>query len=314
MNIVFLDASTIGKVDCFDKLKRFGDLRVYDFTPEELLVERIMDAEIVLVNKVKISASVMDACTSLKLICVTATGLDNVDLVYAKEKGVEVKNVKGYSTDSVAQATFSMIFHLNNHNAYYDDYVQSGQYSHSKIFTNLERDIFQLKGKRFGVIGFGSIGKKVAEIAKVFGCEVVYYSTSGLNLKQAYEHLDLEELLSTSDFISIHSPLNSKTLGLIGAMELKKMKKSAILVNMGRGGIVNESDLAVALDLNQIRAAGLDVLSQEPIMEGNPLLCIKEKQKLFITPHIAWASVEARNLLMEKVVSHVENYLKTKDL
>ena len=312
MKIVFLDAATVGGNSELQELNKIGDLISYGTTPRELVLERINSAEIVLVNKVRIDREILRQCPSLKLICLTATGMDNVDLEYAKSIGVEVKNVKGYSTESVVQATFSTLLHLNNHNAYYDEYVKSGKYSESKIFTHLAYPIFELKGKQFGIIGMGDIGNKVANIAKSFGSQVVYHSTSGKNLKQPYSHLELDELLETSDIISIHAPLNSKTRDLISTAQLLKMKNSAILINMGRGGIINEEALAKALDTKTIRAAGIDVLSEEPIRAENPLLHIKNKNRLFITPHIAWASREARTRLIQLVIQNIMNYIATK--
>jgi glycerate dehydrogenase len=251
----------------------------------------------------------MDQAARLKLICIAATGMNNVDLDYAMNKNIPVKNVSGYSTDSVTQSTFAMLFYLMNHLQYYDEYVKSGSYTQSPIFTHHGREFYELKNKTFGIIGLGTIGKTVAKIASSFSCRVVYYSTSGNNRNADYERVSLETLLKSSDLISIHAPLNENTENLIGLKELTMMKRTAILINAGRGGIVSEKDLAAALDEDLIYGAGLDVLEKEPIDKGNPLLSIKNREKLLITPHIAWASLESRTLLMDKVYDNIKDYL-----
>jgi lactate dehydrogenase-like 2-hydroxyacid dehydrogenase len=311
MKIVFLDRSTIGDTSV-DGIRKFGDLTVYENTTEHQTIGRVRDHEIIITNKVGIGKSVMDAADKLKLVCVAATGVNNVDLEHARSKGIVVKNVSGYSTESVAQATFSSLFYLLHHVGYYDDYVKSGQYARSEIFTHHGRSFWQIAGREFGIIGLGTIGKRVAEIASAFGCRVSYYSTSGKNSYDAYQrHEKLESLLQNCDIISIHAPLNETTLDLIGYEQFRSMKKNAILINMGRGGIVNESDLCKALDERLIAGAVLDVLEKEPIEMSNPLLKLKNADRLLITPHIAWASIEARNLLIEKICDNIEKYINT---
>jgi lactate dehydrogenase-like 2-hydroxyacid dehydrogenase len=252
----------------------------------------------------------MDAAARLKLVCIAATGMNNVDLTYAKERGIQVKNVADYSTESVVQTTFTTLLYLLNKPTYYDQYVKSGAYSKNQAFTHIAGSFWQLHGKQLGIIGMGNIGRRVADVAKAFGCEVVYYSTSGKNTAQAYPRMELEELLATSDVVSVHAPLNEKTKDLITQKELSCMQPHAYLLNMGRGGIINEEALAQAINENRIAGAGTDVFSYEPIKEDNPLLQVKNKEKLCLLPHIAWASVEARNLLVNKIEGHIQQFLR----
>ena len=308
LKIVFLDSSTVGNPDNLKQLSELGEYRQYDYTKPSERIKRIGDNLVIITNKVVIDREIMDACPSIKLICIAATGMNNVDLEYAAGKNIQVKNVSGYSTESVAQATFSMLFYLLNSSAYYDNYVKSGEYSHSVIFTHHGREFRELNNKVFGIIGMGTIGSRVARIATAFGARVIYYSTSGKNLDTGYEHNELDILLRTADVISIHCPLNERTKNLINSKRLAIMKPTAYLLNMGRGGIVNESALAEALDQERIAGAALDVLCHEPIEENNPLLKIKNRDRLFITPHIAWASREARTLLIEKIIENIRYY------
>ncbi|MES2733311.1 MAG: D-2-hydroxyacid dehydrogenase [Bacteroidota bacterium] len=308
MKIVFLDVSTMGNIPNLAQLKRFGELVTFDTTSPNQLEERIREAEIIITNKVVISREAMDKAPQLRLICISATGTNNVDMAYAAQKGIAVKNVIGYSTHSVAQVTFTLILTLLNHPSYYDTFVKSGGYAQSPIFTHLDRPFWQLPGKRLGIIGLGNIGKQVAIIAKAFGMEVVYYSASGHNTDQTYERLDLDELLSTSDIVSIHAPLSDKTAGLLDYDKICRLKPTALLINTSRGGIIREADLARALNENRIAGAGLDVFEQEPILPSNPLLSIQEPDKLVLFPHIAWASIEARTLLMDKVCQNIEAF------
>lgn len=308
--IVFLDVSTLGEVENLFDLKELGEFLAYEITLPEERIERLQGIDIAITNKVVIDKDVMDTCPDLKLICIAATGMNNVDLDYAKEKGIEVKNVAGYSTESVAQSVFAMLLYLLHKSNYYDQYFKSGKYVTSPIFTHLGRSFWELRNKRFGIIGLGTIGKRVAEIASAFGVEIVYFSTSGKNMDTRYKSLDLETLLYTSDVISIHCPLNEDTNNLIDTPELKRMKSSAFLLNMARGGIVNEKALADAIDNEWIAGAGADVLAHEPVLADNPLLKIKNKEKLFITPHIAWTSNESRKILVEKIVNNIREFKK----
>lgn len=244
----------------------------------------------------------------MKLICVTATGTNNLDKDYLDQRGIAWRNVAGYSTESVAQHTFALLFYLLEHLPYYDDYVKSGKYINDKSFTHFSKIFHELHGMTWGIIGLGAIGRRVADLAKAFGCHVIYYSASGRKPQEGYEQVDFTTLLKTSDIVSIHAPLTEATMGLMDKEAFAKMKKTAILLNVGRGPIIVEEDLKEALDNGEIAAAGLDVLSVEPMTEDNPLLEVKEKDRLVITPHIAWASVEARTHLMDIILGQIRDF------
>ncbi|MDA7848198.1 D-2-hydroxyacid dehydrogenase [Sulfurospirillum sp.] len=308
MKIVFLDAKTMGDDVSLEAFKEFGEFVTCPTTSNQQTVEHIGNAQVVLTNKVVIDRDVMDKCPQLRLICITATGMNNVDLDYAKQKGIEVKNAAGYSTASVTQTTFTLALYLMSQSKFYDEFVSSGEWSRSGLFTNVERPYSEIKDKKWGIIGFGNIGKSVAKVADAFGANVSYYSTSGANNDSTHTRIDLEDMLKTCDIISIHAPLNEKTNGLIQKEQLNLMKKGAILINVGRGGIVDEADLAEAIDNNGI-LAGLDVTAIEPMEEDNRLLHVKKKENLIITPHIAWASYEARVELMKIVANNIRSYL-----
>jgi glycerate dehydrogenase len=308
--IVFLDVETIGELSKFYQLTRLGNLTVFQTTSPDQRIERIRGKEIVITNKVVIDREVMDASPVLRLICIAATGMNNVDLDYAGQKGILVKNVTGYSTESVVQHTFALLFCLMGNLPYYNNYVKGGDYTRSNLFTHHGKPFMEISSKRFGIIGLGTIGKRVAEVAKHFGTEIVYYSTTGNNLHAEYTRLSLPDLLQTSDIVSIHCPLASETLGLIGYEQFWMMKRNAILINTGRGGIVHEASLARALDEGLIAGAALDVLEKEPPEETNPLLHLKQPDKLIITPHIAWASLESRERLLEGIAQNITDYLE----
>jgi len=310
MKIIFLDASTIGDVPNMDEIRRLGDYAEYPVTSHEQCAERLAGADIAIVNKVIINRDVMTASPRLRLVCVAATGMNNIDMECAAEKGITVKNVAGYSTESVAQVTFSMVLELLTRTHYYNEYIQSGEYSSSPIFTHLAMPFRELANKQYGIIGLGAIGKRVAAIAEAFGAHVCYYSTSGRNLDNPYKHLHLNELLQTSDIVSIHASLNEQTRNLVGMSQLQMMKISALLVNAGRGGIVDEAALAEAIDSGIIAGAGLDVFTQEPLPSGHPLLTVRKKHKLLLLPHIAWASVEARTLLVSRIAENIRSFME----
>lgn len=307
--ICILDAKTLGSDADLSGLSKFGEVTVYNTTKPDEIEDRIKDQNIVITNKVLLNGSNMDSALDLKLICVSATGTNNIDLGYAKSRGIVVTNVAGYSTESVVQHTFAMLFHLIESLNYYDGYVKSMDYSKSDIFTHLDKPFEELCGKTWGIIGLGTIGSSVAAIARAFGCRVVYYSTSGKNNNSGYERVELDKMLKESDIISIHAPLNDSTRNLIDYKCIKVMKKSAILLNLGRGGIVKEGDLAKALDEDLIRGAALDVLESEPVKSDNPLLALKKQDKLLLTPHIAWASVEARRRLINELELNIRAFL-----
>ncbi|MGL4989779.1 MAG: D-2-hydroxyacid dehydrogenase [Sarcina sp.] len=306
-NIVLLDAKTMGNFD-FSGLKKFGNFISYELSTYEEAKERVKDAHVIITNKVKLDEGTLKNAENLELICEMATGYNNIDVEYAKSKNIAVTNVAGYSTNTVAQHTFAMLLGLLNKIAYYDNYVKSGKYANSNIFTHLDENITDIEGKTFGIIGLGQIGRRVAKIASAFGANVVYYSTSGKNSNSEYKRVELLELLQNSDVISIHAPLNDKTKGLMNYENFKKMKENAIVINMGRGPIIVEADLAKAIDENIIGGACLDVFEKEPMDKDNALLNVKNKEKLLLTPHIAWASVEARERLFTDMVKNIEAF------
>lgn len=307
--IVVLDGRTLGNVD-FSKLNEFGNVTYYDLTSSNEVEERIKNANIVLTNKVVLNENNLKNAKNIELICEMATGFNNIDVKYAKENNIAVTNVAGYSTNTVAQHTFAMALNLYDKIAYFDNYVKSKEYSRSNVFTNVDEVYRDINEKVWGIVGLGAIGKKVAKIADAFGCKVIYYSTSGKNSNSEYDRVSFEELLEKADVISIHAPLNENTKSLMNYEAFKKMKKDSILINMGRGPIVVDEDLAKAIDENLIGGAGLDVFEIEPIPENNPLLSIKNKEKLVLSPHIAWASEEARNRLFNDLLENIRVYNK----
>lgn len=307
MKIVCLDAATLGNYD-LSIFKEFGEIQSYATTQKNEVIERLKDADVVMINKVVIDKEVMDSCPNLKLILETATGVNNIDVEYAKEKNIAVKNVAGYSTMSVVQHTFALIFAFLNHIPFYDKWSKDGSWCESPIFTDFSRILNSIAGKKHGIIGFGTIGKEVAKISSAFGAKICYYSTSGKNSDAIYERVELEELLKTCDIISIHAPLNEKTKNLLALKELKLVKDNVILINVGRGGIASEEDLAKIMDEKNIRV-GLDVLEIEPMIKNHPLLSIKNKENLIITPHVAWASKEAVEKLMSMVYKNLQEWI-----
>lgn len=305
MKIVFLDAATMGDVS-FAPIRDLGDFVCYDTsTPEEAL-ERVKDCEVLIINKVLVTKELIDAAPKLKLICESATGINNIDVDYAASKGIPVRNAVGYSTSSVVQTTFMQILSLLGEGPYYDECVKSGRYSRMNIFTDPTVSWTELEGKTIGIIGMGNIGSRVAKVAEAFGMNVCYFSTSGTGHCKEYPSLPLDELLSKSDIVSIHAPLNERTNGLIGSKELALMKPEAILVNMGRGGIVDEYALAEAIDNQTIAGAALDVFVKEPLPSENPLLKVKRKDRLRLSPHTAWASVQARERLVSQIAENIK--------
>ena len=308
MKIVFLDAKTIGEDIDLSGFDELGEVVKYGFSTAEEARERSKDADVLVLNKVQVNEHTIGAAKHLKLVCVTATGTNNLDKEYLAKQGIEWRNVAGYSTESVAQHTFAMLFYLLEKLPYYDNYVKSEKYVNDVSFTHFAKAFHELSGKTYGIIGLGNIGRRVADIAKAFGCHVIYYSTSGRNSQPGYERVSFDELLERSDIVSIHAPLDENTLGLMNQKAFAKMKSSAILLNVGRGPIINEADLAEALNNRMIAAAGLDVLSVEPMQPENPLRGIKDSERLLITPHIAWAGVEARMRLMDIILNQIKEF------
>ena len=305
MKITFLDAATIGSDISLEPIAGLGELVCWQTSSPEEAMERVRDCDVLIVNKVKVTAGLIDAAVNLKLICEAATGVNNIDIEYAASKGIPVRNVAGYSTESVVQCTFMHILSLTGRLPYYDAKVKSGKYSWSGLFTDVSLPFFELAGKTMGIIGMGTIGHRVAQVAEAFGMKVVYYSTSGTSHCHDYPSLPLEELMAVSDVVSVHAPLNDRTAGLVGSRELSLMKPHAVIVNMGRGGIIDEAALAKAVDDGIIAGAGIDVYSVEPLNVANPLSKVKHQERLSLTPHTAWASVEARNRLVGMIASNI---------
>lgn len=310
MKVVFLDRKSLGADLDLERFSSFGEVEMYDFSTTEEAAQRTQDADVIITNKVPMNASTLGNASHLKLICVTATGINNLDLPYLEERGIAWRNVAGYSTETVAQHTFALALYLLEHLNYYDCYVKEGRYVNDRIFTHFDRGFHELSSITWGIVGLGTIGKRVAELATCFHSNVVYYSTSGKNHDDRYREVDWETLLDSCDIISIHAPLTPETNNLFQREAFQKMKNSAILINVGRGPIVNEADLAWALEEGEIAGAGLDVLAVEPMAEDNPLRRITDSNRLIITPHIAWASIEARTRLMDIVYHQIEDFLK----
>lgn len=308
MKLVFLDKKTVGEDIDFSGFHSIGEVIEYPFSTPEEAAERTKDADVIIVNKVPVNEQTIGNAANLKLVCVTATGTNNLDKDYLAKRNIAWRNVAGYSTESVAQHTFSMLFYLLEHLPYYDNYVTEKHYINDIMFTHFDRKFRQLSSMKWGIIGLGAIGRRVADIAKCFGADVIYYSASGAAPQEGYRQTDFDTLLRTSDIISIHAPLDENTENLINEEALSKMQKHAILLNLGRGPIVNEAALTTALKNKQIGAAGLDVLSVEPMAATNPLTEVLDYDNLLITPHIAWASLEARTRLMQIIEEQIREY------
>ncbi|RDU65119.1 D-2-hydroxyacid dehydrogenase [Helicobacter sp. MIT 14-3879] len=313
MNIVMLDALTLGESN-LKEIEKLGKLTIYQTTSRKDIIKRAKDAEVILINKVILDEKILNALPNLRLICITATGMNNIDLECAKKLNIEVKNVANYSTQAVAQHTFMLVLNIIGRLNYYDEYVKKGKWAKSKIFCHLNssNELYELQNKTWGIIGFGNIGKEVAKIAKAFGVNIVYYSTSGKNSSKDFkQETNLSSLFKNSDIISIHAPLNEKTRNLVTKKEVNLLKKDAILINVGRGGIVNEKDLAKAIVKKDFYFA-CDVLEIEPMTKNHPFLNKKLKKKILITPHIAWAYKETRDRLMRGVEENIRSFISKK--
>lgn len=313
MKLVVLERNSAGTdvdVSCFEK---FGEVIYYPNTVAENTAERVKDADIIISNKAPLNEKTLKDAPNVKLICLLATGYDNVDLEYCKGRGIKVANVVNYCTPTVAQHTLLLAMMLSEKIAYYDDYVKSGAYSAQDRFSHFDRVFHDLDGKTWGIVGMGNIGHKVAALAQTFGCKVIFYSASGKSTCTEYERVELDELLKESDILSLHCPLSDRTRNLINKEAFDKMKRTAILINVARGPVVNTQDLYEALTQDKIMAAGLDVLEKEPMESSNPLAQIKDSTKLIITPHMSWASIESRTRLVGEVVKNIEAFLDGKD-
>ncbi len=313
MKIVILERNSVGLDTSVDEISAFGDVISYPNTTAVDVKEKIKDAEIIIANKAPLNEETLENAPDVRLICEFATGYDNVDLAYCKSRGIKVANVVNYSTDAVAQHTFALCFYVLEKLRHYDEYVKSGAYAAQDRFSNFDIPFTELSGKTWGIVGMGNIGRKVAGIARAFGCRVIFYSASGQSTCTEFERVDFDILLNESDFLSLHCPLSEKTRNLINLEALKKMKKSAILVNVARGPVVNDEDLYIALTEGYIAGAGLDVTGTEPMKESNPLSKIKDSNKLIITPHLAWASTEARRRCVSETCKNIEAFLNGRD-
>lgn len=309
MKISILDSASLGSdisLDCFNSL---GSCRIWPHTSPDELADRISDCDIIITNRVILGPEQLTLAPRLRMIALTATGYNTVDLKACDERGIAVANVRSYSTNSVAQHTFAMLLYLMENTPYYNSYVRSRKYESDRRFADVSSPWNEIAGKTWGIIGMGAIGRKVAEIARAFGAEPVYYSTSGVDRKEEYTRLSLDELCRRSDIISIHAPLNENTELLLGRAQFALMKKSVWLLNLGRGAIINEPDLADALKNDEIRGAALDVMTEEPPAEDNPLLPLIG-ERLLITPHNAWGSIESRRRLVDEVYKNIDAFLK----
>ncbi len=310
MKIVVLERNSVG-TDVPVDYSALGEVTYYanTVTVEEVR-ERIADADIVVSNKAPMKKEALQDAPNVKLICEFATGFDNVDVVYCKERGIKVANVVDYSTDMVAQHTFTLALALLQKLPHYDNYVKSGAYSAQDRFSNFDIPFFELAGKTWGIVGMGNIGRKVAQIATAFGCKVIFHSITGRSTCKQYPQVDKDTLLQECDFLSLHCPLSDLSRDFIDAQALKKMKKSAVLINVARGPVVNNRDLYEALNAGEIMAAGLDVIEKEPLEISNPLSLLKDSNQIIITPHLAWASVEARTRCVEETAENIKAFMR----
>ena len=310
MKISILERDSLGIDVDMSEIDQLGEVTVYPATTLENAVEHIGDADIIIANKLPLNAETLKEAKNLRFVAQTATGTNNVDFAYTNAHGIKVANVPSYSTDSVAQHTFALLLYLVEKLRFFDDYVKNGTYSRSNCFSCLDMIYPEIAGKTWGIIGMGAIGQKVAQIATVFGCKVICYSASGRTYDMPYEQVDFDTLLSTSDIVSVHAPLNEYTKGLMNYDAFCKMKESAYFINVGRGPIVVEEDLARALEEEQIRAAGLDVLCVEPMPLDSPLLKFQDSSKILITPHTGWATSEARQRCVDVVAENIKAFLR----
>ncbi len=314
MKIVILERNSVGEDVSVDSIRELGDVTVYrnTVTVEEVR-ERVKDADIIIANKSPLNEETLREASQVKLICEFATGYDNCDLAYCKSRGIKVTNVVDYSTAMVAQHTFTLALALSQKLIHYDKYVKSGEYSGQDRFSNFDIPFYELEGKTWGIVGMGNIGRRVAKIADAFGCRVIFHSITGRSACTDYPRVDKDTLLKESDYLSLHCPLSDLSRNFIDRAALKKMKNTAVLINVARGQVVNNTDLYHALSEGEIQAAGLDVIEKEPLELSNPLSQIKDSSRLIITPHLAWASVEARTRCVEGAYLNIQAFLRGED-
>lgn len=307
MKIVFLDAKTMGHDLDLNILSKLGTLEQFDTTAEHEIKGRALEAQVIITNKVPLRSEILKNLINLELIVIAATGIDLVDIDYCNDNGIKVKNAVNYSTNSVAGHSLTLALTLLRNIPAYDQFTKNSKWEQAQVFTCLEYGIRDLNEKTWGIIGLGNIGKKVAELATAFGAKVQYYSTSGKNNSSTVSQVELDELLKTSDVISVHCPLNSSTRNLLNAEKLKLLKDNTVLINVARGGIINEYDLVDLFDSKNL-FLGIDVASIEPLTSNNPIKKIIDSSRVILTPHVAWGSVETRGKLLEIIYKHIEKF------
>ena len=306
MKIVVLDRSSLGVDTPLEGLNKFGEVVVYDATSPDEILSRVHDADVLVLNKVKITEQVIESAKNLKLICIFATGFDNVDVVAAKNHGVGVCNVPGYSTDSVALFTVANVLALYTNLREYNDFVVTGEYSRSGVPNRLVPVYHEIKGKTWGIIGLGNIGRAVAKVAEALGARVIANKRTPVD---DYECVDIDILCRESDIITIHCPLNSESRGIINSERIALMKKDVVIVNEARGAVVNEYDIAEAVKKGMIGAFGSDVYSTEPFADDHPFYEIKENYNVLLTPHAAWGAYESRLRCINIICDNISSYI-----
>ncbi len=309
MKITLFDIDTVGKDIDLSPITALGDCEIYGFTEAEQVKERIINTEIAVINKIKMTKAVIDAAKSLKLICVSATGFDNIDTAYCRSKGIGVANVPAYSTDSVALITVAQVLGLISRLNEYSEFVKSGEYSISGMPNKIYPVFNDLRGKTWGVVGYGSIGKQVASVARAFGCKVIYNKNTPV-AEEGYR--DIDTLCSESDIITLHCPLNDGTRGVINASRIDKMKNGVVLVNTSRGAVCDERSVADGVISGKIGGFGCDVYSAEPFAESHPYNKIKSLPNVCLTPHMAWASFEARTRVVKEMAENISDFINGK--
>lgn len=312
MKIAVLDIKSIGEGLDYSPLYEAGEVTLFDYTDQTQVLEHLKGVDVAVSNKVIYTKEIIKALPDLKLICMTGTGYNHIDVAAAKSSGVGVCNVIDYCTESVAQHTMAMVLHLVHQLSYYKNYVSEGRYIDDEDFTHYEVKFRELGAMRWGIVGMGNIGRRVAELANAFGCDVVYYSTSGRNNDQSYQQVDLDELIESCDIITVHSPMNERTSNLVDAKILDRMKRDVILVNAGRGGIINERDVVDAVLKGGIGGLGIDVLTKEPMSADSPYMEVRNHNNVLITPHVAWAAVEARQRVIHEVLENITTFVSGK--
>lgn len=312
MKIVVLDKKTLGDDIELTAMEKLGECKIYDNVEDEEIENALIDVDVCVTNKKVLGEHNLKNCKKLRLVCLTATGYNNVDVEYCKKRGIKVRNVPSYCTESVCQHTFALLLSLLESLNYYDTFVKSGEYTKSKVANHLAKPFYEISGKTWGIIGMGAIGREVARVATSFGARVVYASISGAERKEEYERCDIEALFEMSDIISIHSPLTEKSENSVNFERLKLMKKDAVIINVGRGKIVNSEDLVKAVDGGMIRGAGIDVYPDEPPEKDDPFMTIKHPERFVFTPHIAWASVEARLRCVDTVCENIKSFIENR--